>query len=117
MEPHFHPRRNLGSEEPSDREEYSKIYAVQGMCEKVQSLTQHSVLARNRPEEPTSCVNGQPIAPIASQHQARGDREPMKNTKNSSSASGHCHSCKLLNTCGCALSLSFLDLSPKTVEV
>lgn len=64
VEPHFHPRRNLGSEEPSDREEYSKIYAVQSMCEKVQSLTQHSVLARNRPEEPTSCVNGQPIAPL-----------------------------------------------------
>lgn len=46
MEPHFHLRKNPGSEESTNGEDHSKIlYAVQCMCEEGWSLTRHRALA------------------------------------------------------------------------
>lgn len=87
MEPHFHLRRNPGSEESTDGEDHSKRIQC-NVC-----------VRKDGPSLDTR-------ASTASQHQASGSGEHpyfFVALKNSSSASGHFPSCKLLNTRGSVL--------------
>lgn len=108
MEPHFDLTRNPGSEESTNGEDHSKILcAVQCMCEEGWSLTRHRALARSIVKTP-SLQSSRRAAHAFHCKPASGSgsgEHPylFVDPKNSSSASEHFPSCKLLNTRGSVL--------------